>query len=152
MITPGQVRTLPFFHSFEAKELAAIMPYFTAKKYPPGAIILEQDSMNSELYFLFSGSVRIFINDNFIADVNQKGEVFGEMSLANYSTCTATIKAKDEATFVIFAFEDMRKSIGPEVRDVVMKNFYKGAMEVLAAKMQNSNLRSFQPKGNNGLP
>ncbi len=141
MITPLNIRLIPFFHSFEEAQLRALCPYFIQKKYLDGEIVLQQNRINTKLYFLTSGAISIFVNDQFITDVSERGEVLGEMSIANHSTCSATVKAKGDAEFLIFSFEDMRKSVDPAMKDGILKNFYKGTMEILAAKLINSNKR-----------
>jgi CRP-like cAMP-binding protein len=141
MVIPGKIRILPFFHSFEVDQIRAIMPYFELRKYSPGEVVLQQKKINTRLYFLSSGSVSVSIDDKFITEVNELGEVFGEMSLANYSACTATVTALTEVEFLVFHFEEMRKTIAPAIKDGVMKNFYKGTMEILAMKLLNTNRR-----------
>ncbi len=141
MITPLKVKRLPFFDSFEDPLVKAILPYFTAKAYADGETILQQNKINTQLYFLAAGTVAVEIDGKLVVELDKVGEVFGEMSLANHSTCSATVKARGACEFLVFNFEEMRKGIDVSVRETVLKNFYKGAMEILAAKLLATNKR-----------
>lgn len=141
MTTPRTIGLIPFFHSFDSSQVRAISSYFTQKKFADGEIVLQQNKINTKLYFLVSGTVEIFVNNQLVVELSQIGEVFGEMSLANHSTCSASVKAKGECEFLIFSFEDMRKEVDPGLKEGILKNFYKGAMEILAAKLLASNKR-----------
>ncbi len=143
MTTPRTIGLIPFFHSFESAQLRAISPYFVEKKFTDSEVVLLQNKINTKLYFLVTGAVSVIVDDQHVVDLSTVGEVFGEMSLANHSTCTATVKAKGDCDFLIFSFEEMRKEVDPGLKDGILKNFYKGAMEILAAKLLASNKRQY---------
>lgn len=141
MITVGKIRIIPFFHGFEEDQLKAILPFFVEKDLLPDEPIISQGKINTKLFFMLSGSVSIVVNGVHIVDLATIGQVFGEMSLANHSASTATVKAKEKSQFLVFSFEDMRKTVNPTLKDGILKNFYKGTMEILAAKLSDANKR-----------
>ena len=142
MVTVGKIRIIPFFHGFEDPQLKAILPFLEEKEFAQGECIIYQGKINTRLFFQLSGTVSIIVNDRALVDLSTPGQVFGEMSLACHTGSTATVAAKDKCTFLVFSFEDMRKSVDPQLKDGILKNFYKGTMEILAAKLMDANKRS----------
>jgi CRP/FNR family transcriptional regulator, cyclic AMP receptor protein len=142
MITVGKIRIIPFFHGFEDPQIKAILPFFEEKQITSGEAIIHQGKVNTKLFFLIGGSVSIVVNDRVLVDLATAGQVFGEMSLASHSGSTATVRAKENCTFLVFSFEEMRKSVDAQLKDGILKNFYKGTMEILAAKLLDANKRN----------
>lgn len=141
MITLGKIRNIPFFHTFEEEQLKAILPYFSEKELEVGEPIIAEGKINTKLIFLQSGSVSIYVKETHLVDLATVGQVFGELSLAVHGPSSATVKAKDKCSFLVFNFEDMRKLVNPTLKDGILKNFYKGTMEILAQKLIDSNKR-----------
>lgn len=128
-----------FFEAFPEDQLIEILPLTERKTFNEGEIILEQGHLNLDLYFLLSGSVDVMIDKQFVVTVSSNGQVFGEMSIANHTTCTATVKAKTDTVMLVLNFEELKNSFKLENRDGVLKNFYQACAEILAKKLISTN-------------
>ncbi|MFP5491909.1 MAG: cyclic nucleotide-binding domain-containing protein [Bacteriovoracia bacterium] len=126
-----------FFEAFPEDQLVQILPLTERKTFKEGEVILEQGHLN--LYFLLSGSVDVSIDKQFVVTVSSHGQVFGEMSIANHTTCTATVKAKTDTVMLILNFEELKNSLKLDNRDGVLKNFYQACAEILAKKLISTN-------------
>ena len=78
---------------------------------PSGTKILEQDQRNEKIYFLMSGTVRVLVDDNFVAEITDGG-ILGEMSVISDSTCSATTIA--ESTCKLIVVDSKKIKILPE--------------------------------------
>lgn len=128
-----------FFEAFPDDQLQAILPLTARASYADGEEILVQGQINLDLYFLLTGSVDVIIDRQHVVTVSSHGQVFGEMSIANHTTCTATVKAKGATVMLVLNFEELRNSLAPEARDGVLKHFYQATAEILARKLISTN-------------
>lgn len=130
---------IPFFESFNEDQLQRIFPLTERRVYPSGVVIRSQGDVNFELCFLLQGSVDVQVDNQFVVTINEFGEIFGEMSIAQHTTSTATVIAKTDCTMLVLNFQELQQSlIGPE-REAVLKNFYKACSEILAKKLIRTN-------------
>jgi CRP-like cAMP-binding protein len=139
-----------FFEAFPEDQLVAILPLAERKSFAEGDVILEQGHLNLDLYFLLSGSVDVSIDKQFVVTISSHGQVFGEMSIANHTTCTATVKAKTNCMMMVLNFEELKKSFKLENRDGVLKNFYQACAEILARKLISTNQMAKTYRSENG--
>lgn len=130
---------IPFFESFTQDQLLHIFPLTERRIYPTGVVIRNQGDVNFELCFLLQGSVDVQVDNQFVVTINEFGEIFGEMSIAQHTTSTATVIAKTDCTMLVLNFQELQQSlVGPE-REAVLKNFYKACSEILAKKLIRTN-------------
>jgi len=127
------------FEAFPDEQLTAILPLTERKVFKEGSKILEQGQLNLDLYFLLTGAVEILIDNQAVTTIASHGQVFGEMSIANHTTCTATVVAKGEVTMLILNFEELKSALPAQTRDSVLKNFYQATAEILAKKLVSTN-------------
>jgi len=140
---------IPFFETFSEEQLHRIYPLAERKVFKKGDLIRSQGDVNFELSFLLQGAVDVFVDDQFVVTITEYGEIFGEMSIAQHTTSTATVKAQTECTMLVLNFQELQQSlIGPE-REAVLKNFYKACSEILAKKLIRTNqiAKTFKVQG-----
>ena len=142
MINIGDIRNIPFFHSFDDIQLKEIAPYFTELKLKSGDTFIQKGKINYSIYFIILGTASVSLEGKHIVDLDKLGEVIGEVSMAINSPSTATVIAKTDLTLYKFAFEEMRKKLPEKLKDGILKNFYKGGMEILALKLKTTNARN----------
>jgi CRP-like cAMP-binding protein/CheY-like chemotaxis protein len=82
-----------FFATFPIETLRQMASYFQTKSFEPGDTILESGSKNKVLYFLRSGLIEVLLDDELISTLNNKGEIFGEMSVFANQPVSAQIRA-----------------------------------------------------------
>jgi len=76
---------IPYLKDFhnEDKNTLAGLAYFI--EYEVGEVIIEENSVNQELFFLIRGKVEILKGGEHIVDLRGGGRLFGEMSYMNHS-------------------------------------------------------------------
>ena len=130
---------IPFFESFNEDQLQRIFPLTERRVYPSGVVIRSQGDVNFELCFLLQGSVDVQVDNQFVVTINEFGEIFGEMSIAQHTTSTATVMAKTDCTMLVLNFQELQQSLIGLEREAVLKNFYKASSEILAKKLIRTN-------------
>ena len=70
-----------------------------AKQFAPGAVLIEQGTHADHLYFLIHGHVEVLKDGTLIADVVERGAIFGEMSLLLNAPHTATVRVRTMSSF-----------------------------------------------------
>ncbi len=130
---------IPFFDAFSEELLRAILPQVERRSFADGASVLEQGALNLDLYFLLSGAVDVLVDRQHVVTIDRRGEVFGEMSIADHTTCTASVRAKGDATLMVLNFEELKRTLSGQERETVLKHFYQATAEILAKKLISTN-------------
>ncbi len=91
------------FSSFDKKskfDLSGKQVDEFSKQFPSGSNVCEQGDPGDELFILRSGKLKVFINDNPIAVIEDSGSVIGEMALLLGEVRTATLQSIDDNTIL----------------------------------------------------
>jgi CRP-like cAMP-binding protein len=139
MITLDLFQNIRFFEAFPQSELQLIYPLTERRLFQSGADIRSQGDVNFDLYFLLDGVVDIIIDGQFVVSISDFGQLFGEMSIANHTTSTATVKAKTDVTMLVLNFQDLKSALPENLKDSILKNFYQACAEILAKKLISTN-------------
>lgn len=78
------LQLVPLFEDFSERELEAVAPLFTERKYPKGSILFFEGDPGHEMFIIKDGLVKIYkmANDKeIILALFRGGDFFGEMSL-----------------------------------------------------------------------
>jgi CRP/FNR family cyclic AMP-dependent transcriptional regulator len=70
-----------------------------AKQFTAGTVLIEQGTHADRLYFLIDGDVEVLKDGTLIADVSERGAVFGEMSILLNAAHTATVRVRTPSSF-----------------------------------------------------
>ena len=73
--------SIPVLKDFETKDLEGLLKLSRIRQYEPGEIIIREGDLDSRIFFLITGKVKICKNDEVIATLNKMGDLFGEMVL-----------------------------------------------------------------------
>lgn len=132
------VKSISFFDQFDDRLINLIQPYFKFCIYPPATIVLDQNDFNTKLLYLMEGTVDININGEYIVSIDREGEIFGEMSIAGHTTCTAQVITKTNTSIIVFDFMSVQNIEGHD-RDLIEKLIYRSCAEVLAKRLIQTN-------------
>ena len=70
-----------------------------AREFAAGAVLIEQGTHADQLYFLIDGHVEVLKDGTLIADVSERGAIFGEMSILLNVAHTATVRVCTPSSF-----------------------------------------------------
>ena len=135
MIEQHKLQGLSFFNTFTEKQverLASLMDEVILKK---GEFLIEQDSLNLNLYFLLAGKVDIIIDGEPIEEIAHRGEVFGEVGIASHQTSTASVRVARESTFAMLSFNTING-----LKDALIEaRIFRAIAEIIAIKLIKTN-------------
>lgn len=132
------LKKIPFFAHFCSESLRALSPFFRKLQFKQGDVILAQDGLNTELLFLIEGPVDIHIDQQYIVTIHSYGEVFGEMSIAGHTTCSADVIANTDCKMIALDYQRLQ-DIDLAMREKIEYYLYKSCAEVLAKKLIDTN-------------
>lgn len=87
------LRNIDVLEPFEDQELQNLLEMSKVRKYRAGEVIVEEGRMDTWLYFLMFGRVRISKKGKEVVVLSRKGEVFGEMGAMDSSRRSASAHA-----------------------------------------------------------
>ena len=134
------IKSLEFFTHFSTNDINRMISFFEVRKYQKDYSIIDENTVNTSLFFLIEGSVNIYVDRRCVSSESQYGEVFGEMSISGQNASFAKLKSKGESTFLVFNFLALHEI--PEARrDHLEKLIYKSFSEVLTNRLVKANQR-----------
>ena len=132
------LNVIPFFEHFPENARLAIVPMTKMITIPTGRSLITEGDVNTNFYFLTDGIAEVYVNNQLVAATKKLGEVFGEMSILSQTTCLATVKAKEDSSFLIVNANDLL-NLDYDAKDKVLRHFYQACSEVLARKLKATN-------------
>lgn len=92
----NDIRKFEIFEPFQDDELKHLMDMSKIRKYNAGEKIFEQGSSDTWLYFLVYGKVRLMKDNQSVALLQRRGDVFGEMGAIECAPRSAAAVAVGE--------------------------------------------------------
>ena len=87
---------MPVLDLFSEEELKGVLQLSKIQKYDPGELILNEGYVDSWIFFLVSGKVKVGKHGESLTILERTGDVFGEMGFINGSPRSASVYAVDE--------------------------------------------------------
>ncbi len=91
----SDIRKFEIFEPFQEDELHHLMSMSKIRKYNAGETIFDQGSADTWLYFLVYGKVRLMKDGKPVAQLQRRGDVFGEMGAIECAPRSASAVAID---------------------------------------------------------
>ena len=140
------LRRVEIFAGLSDEELLKVADLCKAVRVPAGRTIFNEGDEGGELYIIYEGSVRVMINTRTpdgtvsLSTINMlySGQCFGEMTLLNNASRSATVVAVDAATLIVICEADFRNlcEANPRIGYYVIRNL----AQDLSYKLRSSNL------------
>jgi len=92
----NDIKKFEIFEPFQDDELHHLMSMSKIRKYNAGETIFEQGSSDTWLYFLVYGKVRLMKDNKPVAQLQRRGDVFGEMGAIECAPRSAAAVAVGE--------------------------------------------------------
>lgn len=87
------LRTIDVLQPFEDQELHKLLEMSKIRKFKEGELILQEGRLDTWLYFLMYGKIKISKKGKEIVQLSNKGEIFGEMGAMDSSRRSASAHA-----------------------------------------------------------
>ncbi len=88
-----RLMAIPALKDFETRNLAKLLRLSKIREYDDEEIIIREGDNDPWLYFLLSGKVRVSKKGMEIGQLNEVGEIFGEMRIVDAMARSATVSA-----------------------------------------------------------
>lgn len=95
-----------FFSSFRQDLLLQVATMVHCESIPQGEWVLQEGKKNTRLFFLRSGKVEVSLGGETLVQVEQAGEVFGEMSVITTNLTSTSVKALTDVECFVICSED----------------------------------------------
>ncbi|MBF0609077.1 MAG: Crp/Fnr family transcriptional regulator [Candidatus Magnetobacterium sp. LHC-1] len=103
------LRKIRLFSSLTEDELLKVIDKINIRRFKKGQTVIEQDDANNFMYVVIEGSVKViqFTEDGkeIVLAARQAGEYFGELSLLDGKTTSATVSATSDCVVAIISKE-----------------------------------------------
>jgi len=107
------LKSVPIFSELSEKELDIIASEIKRKEFKTGELVFKEGDPGDEMYIVVDGGVSIFIIDNdgeeVILSKIMKGNFFGEMSIIERASRSATCRVIEDSVFLVFREDDLIK-------------------------------------------
>lgn len=143
-VTPisSVLRSIHLFSGLADSELEQLAAICRPCQSAPGEVIVQQNTIGSEVYMVGEGSVEVFIKglaDEQVLVLLGKGQVFGEMALLDQGYRSASVRASQEGCMCYVFEEESFRALAKSNKSIgftVMKNLASD----LAFKLRHRNL------------
>lgn len=130
-----KLKELPLLQSFQENDLRNLLKFSSLRKYEPGEYIIDETYFDNCVYLLVSGSVRITKQGKEIRVLKRMGEIFGEMSIIDGASRSASAYAIDDTTCLVTDAAKVKEFSGND-NLVFYSIIYKTFAEILAERLR----------------
>jgi CRP/FNR family transcriptional regulator, cyclic AMP receptor protein len=88
-----RLMSIPGLKDFETRNLAKLLRLSKIREYEDGEIIIKEGDNDPWLYFLLSGKVKVSKRGLELGQINEVGDIFGEMRIVDTMARSATVSA-----------------------------------------------------------
>lgn len=88
-----RLMSIPGLKDFETRNLAKLLRLSKIREYEDGEVIIKEGDNDPWLYFLLSGKVQVTKRGLEIGQINEVGDIFGEMRIVDTMARSATVSA-----------------------------------------------------------
>ncbi|HFB64696.1 MAG TPA: cyclic nucleotide-binding domain-containing protein [Aeromonadales bacterium] len=115
VISATELRLFSLFDGVSNDEIKSITSYIHIRNYPQKTQIITESDPSQCLYFILSGSVKVFLDDNngkeIIVNQHHKHEFFGELGLMQNIPRTASVVTSTETRLGIMTAQDFKNCL-----------------------------------------
>ena len=108
------LKKMPIFEPFSQSDLKTLLNMCRLRAYTSDEIIISEGNIDTWIYFLVYGKVKIVKRDKEVTVLHRKGDVFGEMRFINSSPRSASAHAEGNVACLSFDTEYLEKLTGDD--------------------------------------
>ena len=119
---------ISIFEGLPEAELSALQELCITRTYPKNTGIINEGDQANAMFICTSGKVKVYVSDEngkeFVLNSMGPGEYFGELSLLDDETRSASVITTDKSTFSILYKDDFSKVVlnHPDIALVLLRN------------------------------
>ena len=129
---------IDFFSRFNETDRITMANMASFHGYAPTEKLIQQNTSNTQLFFIINGTVDIVIDGQLIVSLAGGGHVFGEMSFVDYSPTSASVVANSKVVAMLFDTTKINLIIEPAFYKLRM-DIYRSCAEILARRLIHTN-------------
>ncbi len=128
---------LPILKDFEIKDLEGLLQVSKVRQYDPDEVIIQEGEVDSRIFFLISGGVRINKNGEDIGFLKRRGDLFGEMGAISDKDRSASVYAVEETTCLTIDTDYVEKLAGAD-KVAFCYILFRGIANILVERMRKT--------------
>lgn len=136
-----RLKKVDFFQNFPESLLLEIAEITDVVRFEEGEFILKQNQYNSSLFLLISGRVGVYVDGGRVAELQQFGDLIGEMSVIQGRPCGASIKAEDSVELYRIGINQLQ-GLSPEDQERIRHTLFRVYASVLVDKLHATNQKA----------
>ena len=119
---------ISIFEGLPEAESSALQELRPTRTYPLSSVIINEGHQANAMFICTSGKVKVYVSDEngkeFVLNSMGPGEYFGELSLLDDETRSASVITTDKSTFSILYKDDFSKVVlnHPDIALVLLRN------------------------------
>mgnify|MGYP002629930949 CR=1 FL=1 len=134
---PPVLQNLTILKSFEENHLNAILYSSYFLECDPGDMFIEEDTTDSRMYVLLTGTIRVEKDSKLIAKTDVPGELFGEIAVFNEESRSASVVAETHSLLLVVDQKFLQ-----EIKPVQDNGSFYAAVYGFLAKIMATRLKS----------
>ncbi|RLC01770.1 MAG: cyclic nucleotide-binding domain-containing protein [Deltaproteobacteria bacterium] len=130
------LKKMPIFRPFTQSDLQTLLNMSKLRTYKSGETIIQEGNIDSWVYFLIYGKVKIVKKNKEVTILKRKGDIFGEMRFIDSSPRSASAYADGDVACIAVDTEYVEKLTG---NDKVAFGYimYRVFSEILANRLRS---------------
>lgn len=137
----AQLRDLPFFLSFQNSWLESLAKLSSTTIVQPGQWLLKQGESNSKLFFLVAGKIEVQVDSEPVAVLENKGDLFGEMSVISSQPVAASLIAIAPSEIIWIEAKELAKTSDFPIHEI-QHLLFRMYSQILTAKLKQTNQKA----------
>ncbi|NQZ02438.1 MAG: cyclic nucleotide-binding domain-containing protein, partial [Bdellovibrionales bacterium] len=133
-----KLRVVPFFNQFPDELIAEIALICEMIRYEEGEEVMKQNQYNQNLFLLNEGRVGVYVDGGKVAELDQFGDLLGEMSVVQGLPSSATILAEDASELFRIGVTELNNVSGVQ-KDRLQHMVFRIYASVLSEKLRKTN-------------
>jgi CRP/FNR family transcriptional regulator, cyclic AMP receptor protein len=132
---PAAFRAIPFFQAFDHRCLRDMLVSSRVRAYDRGEHVMREGDRDRWLYILLAGRVSVDRHGEPLAELDQPGEVFGELAALNADERTASVTAASPAVCLAIDTAFVEK-LDPREKSDCYFSIYRILVTVLSVRLK----------------
>ena len=129
------LKRIPTLDAFDDTDLSTLLEFCRFRKYKAGERIIAEGDFDGNVYVLIYGQIRVEKKGKTLTTLDQRGEIFGEMSFLGEFSRTASIYANDDVACLAIDNANMDQTHGKE-KSPVYYILYQVFTKILAERLK----------------